>query len=55
MTLCHLIVSLNDTVDDTGITTLTWIDHKWTDLQSIITLDEARVGRPYSCCVTTVL
>ena len=24
MTLCYLIVSLNDTVDDTGITTLTY-------------------------------
>ena len=31
------------------------IEDKWTDLQSIITLDEARVGKPYSCCVTTVL
>jgi len=30
------------------------MDEKWTDLQSIITPDEARVGRPCNCCVTTV-
>jgi len=31
------------------------MDEKWTDLQSITTPDEARVGKPYNCCVTTVL
>jgi len=31
------------------------MDEKWTDLQSIITPDEARVGKPYNCCVTMVL
>ncbi len=31
------------------------IEDKWTDLQSITTPDEARAGRPSSCCVTTVL
>jgi len=31
------------------------MDEKWTDLQSIITPDEVRVGKPYNCCVTTVL
>ena len=31
------------------------MDEKWKDLQSITTPDEARVGKPYNCCVTTVL